>query len=349
MSSGKPQGLKAAKQKSKASTENKDNATVATSNNNNAKSSKSSQKASSTTPAPPLPSNPAELEQVLLGMSAPDTQQVKQSETILRHFLKSADCVLPLLQQITSSQAVVARQLGAVLLRQKINSLWKKLSPEVRTQVQGLLLERLVNEPERLVRLNVAALVSSIAKHTVAINKWPEFFQFLHKMSESNNPAHRETAMLLFRIVSENIGKSMQPHFKVFLTIFARGLQDQQSPRVRIEAVKAISALADFIDTEEEIKAFQHVIEPLLEMLKTCITNPDDEIQTAVTAAFELFERLSEDDTPLIAPQLNKIISFMLEVIWLSFPLLFLISCEHPDASFVRERPHASSPLLSRR
>jgi hypothetical protein len=112
--------------------------------------------------------------------------------------------VAALVQQLESSAHVAARQMAAVLLRPKMKKLWKKLDAATQTEVKAKLLQRIVNEEQRSVRVSAAALVATVAKQELPAGKWDDLLTFLLDCSKSATAGHREVAMLLFRALSEH-------------------------------------------------------------------------------------------------------------------------------------------------
>jgi hypothetical protein len=126
-------------------------------------------------PKPPpsaLPKNAAELEMTLARML--DGQTVRAAEAILKSFMAKRDCVPAFMQQIVGSQRPELRQMAAVLLRDCIWRHWSKVAGDVQAKVKQALVQRLLAEPHRLVRLALCSLISSIARYLVPQHKWNE-------------------------------------------------------------------------------------------------------------------------------------------------------------------------------
>lgn len=86
-------------------------------------------------PAIRLPQNPAELEAVLAACIAPDTAAITAATRVMDAFLKLPEALPAMMQQIQQSANAQARQMAAVLLRGKIDKLWRRVKPEVKEQV----------------------------------------------------------------------------------------------------------------------------------------------------------------------------------------------------------------------
>lgn len=258
----------------------------------------------------PQPKNMQELAQVLDLLLAPDTVKIKQGSAIMKVFLKNPACVQPLMVQIAQSPVDGHRQIAAVLLRRKIGTLWRKLPADVMSQVKATLLERLVAEKQRLVRMSIAALISALAKKIVPDGTWNELMQFLLQCCKSGETGHREVAMMLFRALAENIGDALKPHLATMQSIFIGGLQDP-SDNVRTEALKALGVLVMSLETEEEVMAFRAVIPPMVAAVRQAVYSGNEE---AAAVAFEAFDELVEVEASVLAQHIPIVIQLMAEV-----------------------------------
>lgn len=235
----------------------------------------------------------------------------------MNDFLKQPASIPALLQQITESTSVQARQMAAVLLRRKIRPLWSPTPADVKTALKAALLQRLTAEPVRVVRRSIAALIAKIAEETVPKNKWPELLDFLFQMTRSPSPDHREMGMLLFRALSENIPKALQAHGGVLQGIFVAGLSDAED-RVRVEALHALDALVEMVDPEsdEQVMAFSSAIPPLVQLVSSYLSASHHEHDSeVVSVVFELFDSLTASPAPVLDPHLHLIVPMMMTVL----------------------------------
>jgi hypothetical protein len=168
-----------------------------------------------------------------------------------------------------------------------------------------------VNEKVRACRLSVAALIASIARLTVPKKQWENLLEFLLQLFRSSDNSQREIAMMLFRALSDSIPTSLKPHFKTMQAIFITGMKDPE-PKVRIEALKAISALVELIDVEDErdLNAFKETVPHVVEMLVQHIQLGDDDV---VTAGFEVLEALAE--APVLDNHIPQLVQLMVAVL----------------------------------
>lgn len=214
------------------------------------------------------------------------------------------------MQQLQTHPGAGIRQIAAVLLRRKIATHFRKQSEAAQTTIKQSLLDRLVNEEKRAVRLSVAALISALGAKLVPANKWNELLQFLLQCSESQQAGHREVAMVLFRALADGIGESLKPHFAVFQQIFVKGLSDPEKT-VRHEALRALGVLAEEFTTDEEVARFSEAIPHMVEAVKRSIQEGNEE---GAAIAFEAFDNLAESPFPVIVPHIPIILALMADV-----------------------------------
>lgn len=252
----------------------------------------------------------AELEALLVACLSVDNESRRRAEEAIKVAAKKPEIVPELVDRIHSSGNPEVRQLSAVLLRKKITSLWRKLDKQTQETTKQVLLNNIVGEKFSPVRRATADVVSVIAKHTVPQGEWNNLLEFLYQCSSSQDKDHREVALLLFSSLTETIGDMLRPHFPTLQGIFLRGLQDQVDT-VRIAALKAVGALAELIESEEEATRFRELLHPIAEVAKYCLGQGEDDVALRV---FEIFSDLVETSSTVLQPQLPALISFSLEV-----------------------------------
>ncbi|KAG6541698.1 hypothetical protein Mapa_016963 [Marchantia paleacea] len=252
-----------------------------------------------------------QLEFLLLQFLVPDNAARKAAEEQIRKLSKDSQIVPALLHHIRTAQAPNVRQLAAVLLRKKVTGHWMRLPAEGKNSAKSILLESVTADPVQPVRRASANVVSVIAKHAVPAGEWPELLPFLFQCSKSAQEDHREVALILFSSLTETIGDVLRPHFSTLQSVFVAGLNDQQSNRVRVAALKAVGALVGYIQTEEEVIMFRELIAPILNVSRSCLESGDEDV---AILAFEIFDELVESPAPLLGPTIPVIVQFALEV-----------------------------------
>ena len=271
-------------------------------------------------PSLPLPSNPVELEQLLLTLLNPDNASLAHATAVLNEFLRQPASLPALLNAIVSSQSAQVRQMGAVLLRRRLKPLWSSASNATRDEVKRVLLHQLLHETVRVVRRSIAALISRVAEEALPGASWPQLLDFLFQCTRSSDAEHREMGMLLFRALAENIPRHLKPHAATLQAIFVSGLADADD-RVRVEALYALDALIEMVDPEKEkeVMAFSSSIPALVALVQSYLSSPaasssaphDNEVLSVV---FEVFDSLASSPAPVLDAHLGLIAPMMIAV-----------------------------------
>lgn len=249
----------------------------------------------------------ADLEQTLLGMTVADNATIDTSEKRLKALMRSATCVSMFAAQIQHSGNPAARQLAAILLRKRIPAFWRRQTPETKESFKAMLLKRLTEEPVRAVQTAVAGVVAAVAKITVPAGEWNTLLEFLLALFRDSNVRLRELAMLLFRVLSDSIGESLQVHFSTLIEIFAQGMMDAESLIVREESLRALGALFMCSTSEEEHIVFVNLVPRMLEVIE-CSCRAYNE--SAVIYAFEVLTEMSESPVPVLNGHISALVSF---------------------------------------
>ncbi len=147
-------------------------------------------------------SDPLYLEQVLEALGANNTEIIRQAEGVLRPFLKSPNCLAPLLQQIEHSTKVYVRHVGALILKRKyeslsqlfdlitiscrINNLYSQCDLNGRQHIKSTLLRLMTSEVVNVVRTAIAGVAATLAKVVFSTDdSWEEIFGILVQLLES--------------------------------------------------------------------------------------------------------------------------------------------------------------------
>jgi hypothetical protein len=253
-----------------------------------------------------------ELEAVLGALLVPDNEAIKQAEARLKEVSKMPQFILAVVERAGASASPQIRQLAAVIARRRGAKHWvdAKLTDENRTQLKAMLLHMLTAEPEHLVRRSVADLISAIAKIAVPHGQWDELLQFLFQCSQSENPQHREVALIVFTSLTDSIGNLLRQHFRQLTGIFVTALSDQAQP-VRVAAVKAVGTVVQWLESAEERAMFAEVLPPLLLVTQQCIECGDDD--TAMHS-FEMLIEAVDSNFGVLEASLPVLLKFMIDV-----------------------------------
>jgi importin-4 len=281
---------------------------------------------------------PEQLEALLAQLTHPDTQQIKQAEELLKGYLKKLSSVAGLMTQIQGSGNQGVRQMAALLLRKKLLKHWPKVDAATQAAIKQALLQRSVEDPVHVVRFSIAALISTLATHEFKSGSWPELMVFINQTASGADENQREISMKLLQLLGEAMGTVLQPFFHELKPLYANALQDPQSLKVRIAAMRAACALIEFLE-EGDLRAFQPLVPLMVRVLQQCVVNG------AETEAIELLDVLSEvvnHPFPLLDQSLVDLVELLLQV--LAHPTLegsTRASAAYAIGEFIKRKPKA--------
>ena len=166
-----------------------------------------------------------------------------------------------------------------------------------------------------IVRHALARAVSAIAdiELTVQPVQWPTLLPGLYEAARSPTASHRETAVYVLFSLLDTVAESFENNLKTLFQLFSTTLVDPESNEVRITTVRGLAKVAEYISTDDkhDIKAFQDLIVPMLNVTQQAITDGDDE---GVKYAYDVFETLLILDTPLVSKHVSELTQFFLGV-----------------------------------
>jgi hypothetical protein len=232
----------------------------------------------------------AQLEQILLQIATGTQLQV--ASKYLKRYMKSSISVQELLANLLGSAHMSVRQLASVLLRKVIMKHWEALGPKA--EVKQTLLERLVTEPEALVRRNLASLIARMAG--TLLSTWPELLTLISSLCTSETPVAREVGLYLLAEILENevTCEFLRPHFATLGQLLVKSLTDGGSFEIQKNALIAIGNL--IYNAAEEIGDLNAVVPLLLSVVAKSVDNHDEEL---VAYAFDIFDNLLDDSFKL--------------------------------------------------
>ena len=256
---------------------------------------------------------PAELEQLLAQLLQPQTEAIRQVEAHLRTALLQPAFICNLCELLQGSQMAAVRQLAAVLVRRRIGVHWAKLADADHKGLQTLLLQRLAVEPERIVRRQIASVVSVVARHALPNGTWPELFGFLFECTRSLTVEHRELSMLLLASLLECedvVESSLRPHFASLSQTLQTFLGEHENPHVRQATLKAVGTYCGVLIADESVGALQPLLAPMLNLCRAAAMAHDED---CLCLGFEIFQEiLEEPSSTLIAPTLADLVNLAL-------------------------------------
>lgn len=233
-----------------------------------------------------------------------------QAEENLKAVIQDPQSVEALLTQLTGSANPGVRTVAAVQLRKSIVRHWDALDPDARKTTKGLLLDRVANEPENIVRKNIASAVSAAAKKALPKEGWPELLDFLVQCTQSPSADHREVGLMVFERLADMAGEHFKPWLENLQQIFTGALSDPEL-RVRVAGLRAACQLVQWIADENQVASFRALIPPMAAVMGQCLEAGDE---PNACAAFGVFYELVASPVPVLTPHLPDLVSFSLQV-----------------------------------
>eukprot|EP01027_Heterolobosea_sp_BB2_P017416 GEZU01024672.1.p1 GENE.GEZU01024672.1~~GEZU01024672.1.p1 ORF type:complete len:931 (-),score=263.30 GEZU01024672.1:811-3603(-) len=258
-----------------------------------------------------------EYEQVVKNLMSPDNTVRGNAETYFNNSKAHPDfCVSSLIQLLRFSNDAQVRELSCLLVRKCIakteDSLYPKLSEEVKALVKKELISALESESIPTIRKKLTYAVSGLASGLLETGEYPELLPAMFNWTKSANPLHRESALLIFnQLATYLLDKGLSPYLKTLKAIFQSCLEDKESKKVRIAAITATTSVVLVLEKGPNRTLFQELISPMLSALGAALNERDSEgAQVAVESFIEIAEALPQ----FFKPKIIDVISAMFQI-----------------------------------
>ncbi|XP_014468024.1 PREDICTED: importin-4-like [Dinoponera quadriceps] len=256
------------------------------------------------------------MESILLKLCVPDNTTIQQATAELRKALKNPDNISALCQLIVTSTNPQVRQYAAVLLRKRYSKSkhWTSLSENIRTEFKALILQALVNEPQKNVKNAIAQLIGIIVKHELPINNWPEVLQFIQQLVTSEDLTNKELGIFTLSVMTEVTPDTYVMHAKSLAVLLARtlsGLQENLGNPVSYFILKTMKNLIPLVEHDQVMVNTYSQMMPLIVLTIQAFTTCDEE---RATECFELLDELCENLNAVIAPHVKPLVSMCLAI-----------------------------------
>uniref|UniRef100_A0A674NIH0 Importin 4 n=1 Tax=Takifugu rubripes TaxID=31033 RepID=A0A674NIH0_TAKRU len=247
-----------------------------------------------------------DLEHILSQLSQPDNAVIQQATAQLKQAFKDPAIVLALCTVVIGSTNPEIRQSASVMLRLRVKNHWKKMNPNDKESLKGVVLQAFMQESEHFVQHSLSQLCAVIVKHETP-DCWPALMQFLTGSTKSSNPHDRQVGLLLLSKVLESNPEPFKPHYTQLLQLFSSVLQDHNNPTALYYCILTLTTMTPYMGTEELMRS---VIPKLIIALKHLIKANQDQ----ACEAMEVFIELFESEVSIIVPHIAEIVDFCLEV-----------------------------------
>jgi len=255
------------------------------------------------------------LASLLLALTQPDTETIRQAEVSLKPLLKDPRCV-PALVEVLKGRGVqpnAVRHVAAIVLRKRLAGHYSKFDASTKTALKAEILSVLANEPERTVRNGAVGVAASLCRLESGSGgtAWPELFQFIAAAASDSHPDARELAFWLLQEMTETIGMHLKPQFPNMATLFANALTDSDA-KVQKAAVKALGQLLSYLADEQEVECFAALLPPVLQVASQCQQQGDED---TVAVTLDVLYDLAYSPSPAVGVHLVSIVNFCLECV----------------------------------
>uniref|UniRef100_A0A674NK33 Importin 4 n=1 Tax=Takifugu rubripes TaxID=31033 RepID=A0A674NK33_TAKRU len=250
-----------------------------------------------------------DLEHILSQLSQPDNAVIQQATAQLKQAFKDPAIVLALCTVVIGSTNPEIRQSASVMLRLRVKNHWKKMNPNDKESLKGVVLQAFMQESEHFVQHSLSQLCAVIVKHETP-DCWPALMQFLTGSTKSSNPHDRQVGLLLLSKVLESNPEPFKPHYTQLLQLFSSVLQDHNNPTALYYCILTLTTMTPYMGTEE-LNQMRSVIPKLIIALKHLIKANQDQ----ACEAMEVFIELFESEVSIIVPHIAEIVDFCLETV----------------------------------
>lgn len=250
----------------------------------------------------------AQLEQIISQLLVSDSEAINAATQQLKVACKEPAFVPTLCHLVGTSANATIRQYAAVIMRQKIERSWSKLSKEEQLIVQNTVLQVLETAglPTPL-RNAVTGVACVIAKHQ--FQSWPELLNFITRACCSEVVQAKELGLYVLGVICDAVGMEMEPHYTSLFQLFATCLTNHACHEVLHFTCVAMSKLVPYLGPEH-MPGFGALLPSAINAVQVLLTVDEEKACTA----FELFDDLLECEIGIIVPHLQALLTLCLEV-----------------------------------
>ncbi|KAL2830462.1 armadillo-type protein [Aspergillus cavernicola] len=245
----------------------------------------------------------------------PTQGNVKEATGILqREYYKHPESLVLLIQVATGHEDANLKQLAAVEARSQVSKHWVKVQAGGKPALREQLLRSGISEANALVRHSVARVISAVAKVDLEDGQWADLPDFLMRAAATGNKDERAVSTYILFTILETLGEGFEEKFGDLFNLFSQTIADPESPDVRINTLLALSKLAMYLDSAENmgpVQAFQNLVPAMVNVLKDAITREDEE---QIMQGFEVFQTVLGFDPALLTVHLKDLVVFMNEI-----------------------------------
>jgi len=252
------------------------------------------------------------LDSIIAKLLVLDNAVIQQATAELKELVKQTTSILGLVELSRSSKVVAHRQYAAVILRKFFSRRkhWDKLSQNDKNNIKIILLDSIGKEEESMVHSSILQVIATIAQHELCqeTNQWPELLAAIHVSTQSEKPEQRQMGLQVLATVSDVAAEELAPHLTNLLTVFSRSLQETNT----LSGFYSVQSLTHFVPyiTTEHVSAVEALLPHIVNVIKSLLTCDEDR----AIEALDIVDELIECEVSVIAPHIQHIVMFCLEI-----------------------------------
>ncbi|XP_014209388.1 importin-4 [Copidosoma floridanum] len=255
------------------------------------------------------------MEDVILKLLVTDTNVIQQATAQIQEAFKKSECIRHLYQLVVSSTNPQVRQYAALLLRKRYTKgkYWTALPEEIKTDLKTILLQALVQEPEKLVKNNIAQLIGVVVKHELPKNKCLEVFQFIRHQLASGNLSNQELGMYTLSVMTEITQDVYLPHAQTIMEMLNETLNSfcNLANPVSCYILDTLLHLVPLIEGNQlMVNAYHQMLPRIMQIIQSLVTvNPEKAVK-----GFELLHELCEIAPIVVSPYIENLLEMCIVI-----------------------------------
>lgn len=112
----------------------------------------------------------------------------------------------------------------------------------------------------KLVKHAAARVIAAIASIEISHNTWPQLLPFLNQACHAPDASQREVGVYILYVVLENSYEHLHKHIGAIMKLFEQTVNDPESIDVRVNSVRALGTIAQYIDRDEHVEVVSQML-----------------------------------------------------------------------------------------
>jgi hypothetical protein len=254
---------------------------------------------------------PEEVERWLAQYLTPKTRLVQEAMLWLKSFLKKPYSVSIMCNILLNGHTEQTRQAAGILLRAWLAKHWGRVDEDVAIVMKDALLNAFAVEPSAPLRRAMAGLICLVARLTLPLDHWPEFWPAIFQMAHSEDEGLRESVLGVLEEIGDKLFEDMRPHVPDLLAFCEACMGADQRPEIRFAALKAVGVLVGEVqeESDELVEAFKPLVGPMLDIANMCVM---EGAEMEAREAISIFQGMIRLCPAILAPQVLNLMQFCL-------------------------------------